>query len=337
MSRWFRHYAGLMRDEKLVRVALKAGQPVERVLWVWGAILESAAEIDDGGRFDMEAGEVAYFLRADEADIVSILDGLTAMGRICEDFVVKWGDRQFQSDRSAERQRRHRDKQEREPSEDRHGDGGVTAVSRHGDAPETETETEAKTEKKDIRAVASATRPDEFQEFWKAYPKRDGANPKEPARKKFVAAVKSGTEASAIITGAKRYAQEIRSKQQERTPYVAQAMTWLNQQRWGDYQPNAPPDDKPTPPPGAPSDEELRKRYATPDQKPEGQGVLREGGSADCEDGNGVCDQPRNAGVRRLGAVLQSAGLVPVRNDDRAPGHDQAGDDADPVAAMVRH
>ena len=87
--------------------------------------------------------------------------------------------------------------------------------------------------KKDIRAVADATRP--FDDFWKAYPRRDGANPKTPAKKKFDALVKSGVDPGEIITAASRYAAEMRAKGQERTPYVAQAMTWLNQQRHGDY------------------------------------------------------------------------------------------------------
>lgn len=94
-----------------------------------------------------------------------------------------------------------------------------------------------------IRAVADATRPrapDRFEEFWEVYPKRDGANPKIPARKKFIAAVKSGVEPAAVIAAAGRYAAEMRAKAQERTPYVAQAVTWLNQQRWGDYDANAP-------------------------------------------------------------------------------------------------
>ena len=43
MSRWFRHYAGMMRDDKLVRAAIKSKQSIERVLWIWGAVLESAA------------------------------------------------------------------------------------------------------------------------------------------------------------------------------------------------------------------------------------------------------------------------------------------------------
>lgn len=92
-------------------------------------------------------------------------------------------------------------------------------------------------EKKDIRAVASATRPDRFEDFWKVYPKRDGANPKAPARKKFLAAVKSGVDVEEIIAAAKRSAEEARAKGQIGTPYVPQAMTWLGQQRWGDYEP----------------------------------------------------------------------------------------------------
>lgn len=155
MSRWFRHYAGMARDEKIVRAALRAKQPIERAAWVWAAILESAAELDDGGRFELDAAEVAYFLRADESDIASILAALEDGGRIAGDRVVKWSDRQFQSDRSAERQRRHREKQKaerdvgREQSDgagEHNGDDDVTSLSRHGDAPETETDTDTDTE-----------------------------------------------------------------------------------------------------------------------------------------------------------------------------------------------
>lgn len=147
MSRWFRHYAGMMRDDKLVRAALKSGQPIERVVWVWGAILESAAEIDDDGRFDLDATEVAYFLRAPESDIQGIVDALKAMGRIAKNRVTKWSDRQFQSDRSASRVAAHRKRKRKQVFENdedfgplRNGD--VTLQKRHGNAPETETETE---------------------------------------------------------------------------------------------------------------------------------------------------------------------------------------------------
>lgn len=156
MSRWFRHYAGLCRDDKLVSAAIKAKQPVERVVWVWCAILESAAEIDDNGRYELDAAEVAYFLRADEADIVSVVECLGLMGRLDAGSVAKWCDRQFQSDRSAERQKRYRDKRKQAQGDgsDRNAEDAVTSPSRHRDAPEAETETEEETE--DAASAASS-------------------------------------------------------------------------------------------------------------------------------------------------------------------------------------
>lgn len=110
MSRWFRHYAGMMRDEKLVRVAVKAKQPIERVVWVWGAILESASEINDEGRYDFDTGEAAYFLRCDENELVCIVQCLDDLGRLSGGVVVRWGERQFNSDSAKERQRRYRER-----------------------------------------------------------------------------------------------------------------------------------------------------------------------------------------------------------------------------------
>lgn len=150
MSRWFRHYTGMMRDEKLVSAAVKSKQPVERVVWVWGAILESASEIDDAGRYELDPAEVAYFLRADEVDVASIIEALTAANRVADGVVVKWGDRQYQSDKSAERQARYR---ERKQGKDRDGDvrtvdGDAAVTSRDGvvTPQEADTDTEVRKE-----------------------------------------------------------------------------------------------------------------------------------------------------------------------------------------------
>lgn len=169
MSRWFRHYAGMARDDKLVSVAIKTRQPVERVVWVWAAILESAAEIDDEGRYGLDAAEVAYFLRADEADILSVVSALEASGRLAEGRVVKWGNRQFSSDRSKERVAAHR---ERKRSERVHVDadtpsqnGGVTLPERHGNSPELETELETQTTEPKGPVVARAKAPPEHAQI----------------------------------------------------------------------------------------------------------------------------------------------------------------------------
>lgn len=162
MSRWFRHYAGMMRDEKLVAVAVRAKQPVERVLWVWGAILESAAEINDGGRYALDNAEAAYFLRVELDDINSITAGLEAAGRVASGVVVSWCDRQFQSDASASRQAAYRERRRKASMDIRDAvaqedvtkqDGDVTPPSRDGEVTPQETETETETEKRE-REVA---------------------------------------------------------------------------------------------------------------------------------------------------------------------------------------
>lgn len=146
MSRWFRHYAGMMRDDKLVRVAIKSKQSVERVVWIYGAVLESAAEIDEDGRYDLDSAEVAYFLRADESDVDAVLVALGDAGRLAEGRVVKWSNRQFSSDRSKDRVAAHRERKRREGSDSdgqgEAGNGVVTLPIRRCNAPETELETE---------------------------------------------------------------------------------------------------------------------------------------------------------------------------------------------------
>lgn len=87
--------------------------------------------------------------------------------------------------------------------------------------------------------VANATVDQQFEEFWKAYPKRDGSNPKQPARKIFAAALKSGHQAEKITAGAERYTAFMQSKGSVGTAYVAQAQTWLRQARWDDELPTA--------------------------------------------------------------------------------------------------
>lgn len=244
MSRWFRHYAGMMRDEKLVRAALKARQPVERVVWVYGVILESAAEIDDAGRYELDHAEVAYFLRADEADIANIEIALGDLGRVHDGHVAKWSTRQFQSDRSTERTKRYRDRHK--TSSDGIAnvpvtacDDVVTSQERLCDTPETETE--ANTDKKDISAVAKATRPAErFEEFWRERPRRKGDDPRKPAEDQFARLVKSGEDPNAIIAGVKLARLAYARDGKIGTEYVPQMQKWLRDRRYRDFAEDPP-------------------------------------------------------------------------------------------------
>ncbi len=72
--------------------------------------------------------------------------------------------------------------------------------------------------------------------FWRAYPSRGRhSNPKKTARAKFEAALKRGVAAAVIIRGAENYAAIVESEGTN-PKYVAQATTWLNQDRWQQYQ-----------------------------------------------------------------------------------------------------
>lgn len=110
MVRWFRHYPGLARDGKLVAVALRCGQPIERVVWTWNAILEDAAERNDGGRFELDTLEASHFLGCQAADLEAVLAELEKSGRTASGVVPAWSARQFASDISTARVRAHRER-----------------------------------------------------------------------------------------------------------------------------------------------------------------------------------------------------------------------------------
>jgi hypothetical protein len=63
--------------------------------------------------------------------------------------------------------------------------------------------------------------------FWEAYPRKEG---KGQARKAWPKAVRT-TEATTIIAGANRYADQRRGQDRQ---YTAMPATWLNGERWTD-------------------------------------------------------------------------------------------------------
>lgn len=119
---------------------------------------------------------------------------------------------------------------EKEEGENRLSSGASAAPEGMSADPGTENSPEM------MRAIARAIAPKFFEEFWKEYPKREGANPKQPARKKFISIVARGQDPAIIISSARAYADELRQQGKFGTPYVAQTQTWLGQQRWIDYE-----------------------------------------------------------------------------------------------------
>lgn len=228
MSRWFRHYAGMMRDEKLVRAAVKAKQPVERAVWVWGAMLESASEMNDGGRYELDADEVAYFLRCDADDILAIENALADLGRVSDGLVVQWSERQFESDGSKARQQRYRDRQKAQRDGANH-DKQVTQPSRDGVVTPQETETETYQED----AIASKKRASkaDFETWYGHYPHKVQRGAAERA---FLKAI-SITTLEELIAGVHRYIASKPADRQWQNP-----ATWLNGKGWLDAPAPAP-------------------------------------------------------------------------------------------------
>jgi hypothetical protein len=114
---------------------------------------------------------------------------------------------------------------------------GMLADCKRDAIPEREEQVKTEVEK-NTRTVAKATRPrapanDDFEEFKKAYPKRDGGNPWPPARKLFEAAVKAGEDPKRIIAAAR--AGTGIDMASVGTRFVPQAETWLRKRCYLDY------------------------------------------------------------------------------------------------------
>jgi len=97
---------------------------------------------------------------------------------------------------------------------------------------------------------------DEFNEFWKAYPPKRN-NPKKPAKDKFISKRKAGSSFEDIISGAKNYSSYCKQEKTEEK-FIAQTVTWLNQERWNDELENTSKKTMVITPVGNP--EEARKR-----------------------------------------------------------------------------
>jgi hypothetical protein len=78
---------------------------------------------------------------------------------------------------------------------------------------------------------------DAFSEFWKAYPRRVGDNPRKTAFASYQRAIAHGAVPETILAGTRRLA----AKHPTPTPFVPMASTWLNQERWEDGQPGGEP------------------------------------------------------------------------------------------------
>ncbi len=124
--------------------------------------------------------------------------------------------------KDAERQRRHR------ASRSVTRDGALVAVT--PPSKEIPPKPPKETQPPEVSANADTPARDFFEEFWAVYPRREGDNPKKPAKLKFERAIRRGADPSAIIEAARQLAKAHPTP----TPFVPQAVTWIGQERFND-------------------------------------------------------------------------------------------------------
>jgi hypothetical protein len=137
MSRWYRAYAGTIKDDKLAEAAVVAGCSRSVVIATWHAILESAAETASGGRFDTTPRRVAASLGEHASVIEAVFVAMQEIGLLSGSEIPAWKRRQYESDTSTERSRKYR-------ATLRNVD--ATAMQRCATPPYTETETDTKSD-----------------------------------------------------------------------------------------------------------------------------------------------------------------------------------------------
>ena len=172
MSRWYRAYEGTVTDAKLGEVALVANCSRSVAIAAWHCLLESAAATNEGGKFDATPRRIAVILGEPIPTIEAVLAEMEALGMVEGGSIAAWKRRQYESDSSTERSRKHREAK-------RNAD--ATLQGRCATPPETETETYTeKKESKEAQAPDYAfagevvrLKPADFQRWQRSYAKLD--------------------------------------------------------------------------------------------------------------------------------------------------------------------
>lgn len=73
---------------------------------------------------------------------------------------------------------------------------------------------------------------EQFEEFWKAYPKREGGNPRKTALKAYLAKRKAGATHAEIMAALRAFCREQEAIGKIGSCYIPMASTWLNREEW---------------------------------------------------------------------------------------------------------
>lgn len=169
---------------------------------------------------------VAFQLRISDEETSITKRELMARNLVDSDWnPVKWSKRQYVSDSSTERVRKHRDKVKRSCDGNTKRQGNVSATP-----PDTDTDTDKS--KSSLRHRADdGTVADAFESrFWPAYPRKVG---KADAAKAF-AKLKPDDALLAVMLGALATQRDSDEWRRDGGQFVPHPATWINGQRWQD-------------------------------------------------------------------------------------------------------
>ena len=211
MSRWFRFYDEALNDPKVQRL-----DPFLFKAWVNLLCLAS----QHGGRLP-GIEDIAFALRLSQGEAETVLSFMISAGLVdqSDDELAphNWNARQFKSDVSTKRVRKHREAKARNVSET---------------PPDTETETDPEIEispppaapANENKPKPSAIRIDwaDFDAFWLAYPRKVD---KKAAKRVWEREVRKGVRPELITIAARRYGELMKDSEPQ---FVKHPSTWLN-------------------------------------------------------------------------------------------------------------
>jgi hypothetical protein len=217
MSRWYRSHVGLVVDAKLGEAVLIAQCSRALVIAAWHAILESCAEVNDGGRFDTVPRRVAAILAEPVAALEAVFAAFADLGMIEAGHVKAWTRRQFESDSSTDQSRKHREAKRTGELMRGHSveppQRDETAVQRCATPPYLHSETETEFLPLSSSPVAACEPLDEpgggFERFWQAMP---SPNPATKAAALATFARLDAADRAKAVAAAGRYASAYAAK-----------------------------------------------------------------------------------------------------------------------------
>lgn len=203
-NQWFRLYSEFSHDPKIQMMP----EAMQR-RYIMLLCLRCSETLET-----LQESEIAFQMRLSDDELAKTKELFLSKGFIDDDWnLTNWEKRQYASDSSTERVRRHRDKKKGVEKQDE------TLQKRSGNALE-QNRTEQKQTKADVF----------FDAFWDAYPKKVG---KDAAKKAFEKRKPDQDLANKMIEAVNLQKQSD-AWTKDGGQFIPHPATWLNQGRWMD-------------------------------------------------------------------------------------------------------